>query len=169
MTSPIDTNDCRKTCELVDPYFSTQARDLVPRMIDEIERLRAENEQQASQLLDPNATCCADATRRTKELREAHAAEVVHHKSEIARVQLQRDQAQAELAERRAADPVARIAANNDGQLHTCFLTGQEMEALKLARTAMYIGSTTAGMPEVASEYARALAVLDKILGGDRG
>jgi len=45
-------------------------------MAGEMERLREVNMQQASQLLDPDATCCADASRKSREMRLEHEAEV---------------------------------------------------------------------------------------------
>jgi hypothetical protein len=52
----------------------------------ERDRAYEENMQQASQLLDPDATCCADATRKTREMRLAHEDERDALKAERAQI-----------------------------------------------------------------------------------
>ncbi len=48
----------------------TAQQDDRDRLLDKISRLEEQNYEMASQLLDPDATCCADATRVHKEQRE---------------------------------------------------------------------------------------------------
>jgi hypothetical protein len=55
-------------------------------LVEELDAAKQRELELAAQLLDPNATCCADATRKTKQLREQHACEVaalVHERDAV--------------------------------------------------------------------------------------
>lgn len=66
-----DRDALRVLCDetVADHCFVDVRKDQALELLDRVEQLEAENEAQASQLLDPDATCCADATRVTRALR----------------------------------------------------------------------------------------------------